>query len=138
MIWVRDPNAGGVRIPKNAQERIRKRILNYAEKNYKGKYTRLDIRFRNVFCYIDDYVEPYVPPDFPPPDFPESREEYIARLRNAPTHLCRLRHYTEDRWSVAFYKYSDMKYELCVLDNGDFYGTPEEGFDVGAVYLENC
>ena len=50
MVWVRDPNAGGVKIPKNAQERIRKRILKYAEENYKGKYTRLDILFAISFA----------------------------------------------------------------------------------------
>jgi hypothetical protein len=136
MPWVQDPSAGGVKISKNVQERIRKRILDYAEKNYKGKYTRLDIRFLNQFCYIDAYAEPHVPPDFPPPDYPESREEYITRLRNTPTHLCRLRHYREDSFSVAFYKYSDMKYEIGVFGNGSFYGTPEGGVDVGAVYLE--
>jgi hypothetical protein len=29
-----------------------------------------------------------------------------------------------------------MKYEPCVFENGSFYGTPEEGLDVGAVYLK--
>jgi hypothetical protein len=38
--------------------------------------------------------------------------------------------------STSFFKYADMKYELCILPSGDFYGTPEDGFDIGAVYLE--
>jgi len=51
--------------------------------------------------------------------------------------LCRLRHFTEDRWSVAYFSYSNMKYDPCVFENGFSQGTPEEGFEVGAMYLEN-
>ena len=65
----------------------------------------------------------------------ESREEYIERLRNFPIHLCRLRHFNTDRWSLAFYAYSHERYEPCIFPGGDWFGTPEEGFDVGAQYL---
>ncbi|MBI3468908.1 MAG: hypothetical protein HY000_38375 [Planctomycetes bacterium] len=44
MPWVRDPHSGGVKISKPLQERIRKRILAHAEKQYKGRYLRLDVR----------------------------------------------------------------------------------------------
>ncbi len=132
--WVRDPHAGGVTIPKTVQERI----VAYAETHYEGKYTRLDIRFRRQFCYIDAYTEPFVPDGFPTPGFPESREEYIARVRSIPTHLCRLRYFgNEDSWTFAFYTYSHEKYEPCVFDNGTFYGTPEEAFESAAVYLQD-
>lgn len=137
MPWVYDPHSGGVKIPKQTKESTEKRILTYAQKYYIGKFTRLDIRFRNQFCYIDAYTEPYLPDDFPPPDFPESREEYIERRRNTPMQLCRLRHFSEDRWSVAYYSYSKMKYDPCMFDNGSFEGTPEEGFEVGAIYLKD-
>lgn len=30
-----------------------------------------------------------------------------------------------------------MKYDPCVFDNGSFEGTPEEGFEVGAIYLKD-
>jgi len=136
--WVRDPHAGGIKIPKRVQERTAQRILAYAETHYAGKYTRLDIRFRGQFCYIDAYTEPVISDDFPPPDFPESREEYIARMRCIPTHLCRLRYFgDEDSWTFAFYTYSHDKYEPCVFDNGTFYGTPEEAFETAAVYLQD-
>jgi len=92
---------------------------------------------KRIFYAIRGYTEPYVPDDFPPSDFPESREEYIERRRNTPMHLCRLRHFSEDRWSVAYYSYSKMKYDPCVFENGSFEGTPEEGFEVGAMYLGN-
>jgi hypothetical protein len=120
------------------QERIAQRILAYAETHYAGKYTRLDIRFRGHFCYIDAYTEPVVSDDFPPPGFAESREEYIARMRGIPKHLCRLRYFgDEDSWTFAFYTYSHEKYEPCVFDNGTFYGTPEEAFETAAVYLQD-
>ena len=51
--------------------------------------------------------------------------------------LCRLRHFTEERWSVAYYSYSKMAYRASVFDNGTFEGTPEEGFEVGAMYLHD-
>ena len=120
MPWVYDPHSGGVKIPKRTKESTEKRILTYAQKHYAGKFTRLAIRFRSQFCYIDAYTEPYVPDAFSPPDFPESREEYVERRRNTPMHLCRLRHFSEDRWSVAYYSYSKMRYDPCVFDNGSF------------------
>ena len=47
----------------------------------------------------------------------------------------RLRYFAEDRWSLAFYTYSNERYEPCVFHNGTFFGTPEEGLDVAAIYL---
>jgi len=134
--WVYNPHSGGVKIPPSVQERTKQRILAHAQANYPGKYIRLDIRFKNPFCYIDAFTEPNLSPDFPPPDFHESREQFIQALRNTPTHLCRLRYLgNEQSWSLAFYTYSHEKYEPCFFHNGTFLGTPEEAFDIGAVYL---
>jgi len=36
---------------------------------------------------------------------------------------------------MAFYTYSNEKYEPCVFINGSFHGTPEEAFETAAVYL---
>jgi hypothetical protein len=119
--WFKDPNAGGVKIPTAVQQRVKQRILNYAAAHYTGKYTRLDIRFRGQFCYIDAYTEPNPLPDFPLEDFPVSREEYLERMQNIPTHLCRLRYFgDEEAWSMGFYTYSNEKYELCMFNNGSF------------------
>jgi hypothetical protein len=137
MPLVFDPQSGGRKIPPRVQEETRQRILAYAEKHYKGKYTRLDIRFRGVFCYIDAYTEPHVPRDWPPKGVKASREEHIERLRNTPLHLCRLRYFDQDRWSLAFYTYSHEKYEPCVFEDGGWFGTPEQGFKIGATYLQD-
>lgn len=135
-VWVMDPQSGGQRIQDAAKRRISRRILDHAAEHYAGKYNRIDVRFRGQFCYIDAYTEPYVARDYDPTLIGESREAYIERLRNTPTHLCRLRYFgNENQWSMAFYTYSHEEYEPCVFNNGCWYGTPEEAFDTSAVYL---
>ena len=136
-VWVKYPHSGGVKIPESIKEPIKNRILTYAEKHYAGKYTRLDIRFKGFFCYIDAYTEPFIPDDYDASLFNETREEYTERLRNTPFHLCRLRYKgDQDKWTMAFYTYSHNKYDPCVFDSGDFYGTPEEAFQSSAMYLD--
>jgi hypothetical protein len=133
---VYSPHSGGKGIPPPVQERTRRRILEYAKKHYSGKYTRIDVRFHGKFCYVDAYTEPFVPQRFNSKLYGESREEHIERLRNTPTHLCRLRYFgDEDRWSMAFYTYSNERYEPSIFNNGSFQGTPEEAFETSAVYL---
>jgi hypothetical protein len=134
--WVFDPDSGGQKIPDRVKVDVKRRIERVAEEHFKGQYTRLDIRFRGQFCYLDAYEEPEVDPDWPPEDWPETREEYIERLRNTPVHLCRLRYFGGDRWGFAFYTYSNEKYELAVYPDGDFLGKPEDAFMVSAqMYL---
>jgi hypothetical protein len=137
--WVWNPNSGGVRIPELVQRRTETRLRGYAEKHFAGKYTRLEIRFRAQFCYVDAYTEPGEPgPNWPPAGWPETREEYVERLRNTPTHLFRLRYRgDEERWGFAFFAYSSEKYEPSVFPSGEFFGPPEDAFEVSAsLYLE--
>jgi hypothetical protein len=133
--WVRDPHSGGVRITDGLKRQTEHRIRAHAEKTCAGSYAKLDIRFRGALCYIDAYQEPAANAR-PMRGSGESVDEYRERLRTTPLHLCRLRHCGQDQWSVAFFTYSHEKYEPSVFENGSFYGTPEEGFDVGATYLK--
>ena len=113
--WVYSPHSGGQKPKPAVQERIRNRILKHAAKNYAGRYDRIDVRFRGGLCYVDAYVgsSPH------------------------PTHLVRLRYFgDENSLTVAFYTYSNEKYEPTFFHNGTDHGTPEEGFDVGAMYLD--
>ena len=113
--WFYNPHVGGVKIPPAVQQRTERRIRVFAEAHYAGKFSRLDIRFRGALCYIDAFLKSQ-------PD--------------VPLHLCRLRYFrSEDEWSMAFYTYSHEKYEPCIFGNGTFHGTPEEAFEVGAMYL---
>jgi hypothetical protein len=132
--WVFDPDHGGVRVPEAVQRRTAQRLRRAAEEHFAGRYTRLGIRFRGQFCYVDAYTEPEDPgPNWPPPDWPETRAEHLERLRATPTHLCRLRYFgDEERWGFAFYTYSNERYELSVYPSGEFLGPPEEAFQVAA------
>ncbi len=132
--WVFDPDHGGVRVPEPVQRRTEQRLCRAAEKHFAGRYTRLEIRFRGQFCYVDAYTEPEEPgPNWPPADWPETREEHLDRLRNTPTHLCRLRYFgDEERWGFAFYTYSNDRYELSVYPSGEFVGPSEAALQVAA------
>ena len=102
--WVYDPHSGGVKIPTAVKQSVERRVRSYAEAHYGGKFTRLELRFRGMFCYIDAYTEPTEPPASLLLALKETREQYIQRCRNVPLHLCRLRFFgDEDRWSMAFY-----------------------------------
>ena len=114
--WVFDAHSGGTPVPKKVQEETRAKILVATERRELKNLSRVEIRFQGSFCYIDAY---------------EKGSEIL-------THLCRLRYFsgrTPDSWSVAFYTYSHERYEPCIFPSGKEWGTPEEGFEVGSVYL---
>jgi hypothetical protein len=57
----------------------------------------------------------------------------VERLRDTPIHLCRLRYRgDEEHWGFAFFAYSSEKYELSVFPSGQFFGKPEDAFEVSA------
>lgn len=134
--WVRDPHAGGIKIPGAVRQRTEQRIRAYADAHYGGKFIRLDVRFRGVFCYIDAHTEPAPPSRALLRVTGETRGEYLQRLREAPLHLCRLRYFgNEEAWSMAFYTYSHEQYEPCSFNDGSSEGTPEDAFEIAAIYL---
>jgi hypothetical protein len=101
-----------------------------------GRYPTIDVRFRGALCYIDAYCEPDPPSRATLRATGETAAEYVARVRAIPMHLCRLRYFAgQQRWTVAFYTYSHERYEPTMFPSGDIFGTPEEGFDLGAIYL---
>jgi hypothetical protein len=134
--WVRDPHSGGVKIPEALKVETKRRLLAHTEKHYAGAYAKLDIRFRASFCYIDAYKEPD-PKTKPWRGSGKTLAAFRERMRSTSTHLCRLRYCGQNQWSVAFFTYSNETYEPSTMATGSFYGTPEEGLDVGAVYLQD-
>jgi hypothetical protein len=137
-VWVYDPHSGGVKIPPAVRERTASRIEAYAKAHDAGRFTRLDIRFRGALCYIDAYVQPEEPSPGLLRIVGKTRDQYLAGLEDDLLHLCRLRYFgKEDAWSMAFYTYSHNRYEPCVFDNGSDHGTPEEAYEIGAVYLRD-
>ncbi len=129
----RDPDRGGVKMNETAKQEVKNRIIKCAEKNFAERYTKLDIQFRDKFCYIDAYTEPEVPEEWPD-EFPETRDEHIERMRKTPIHLCRLRYYGDDEWGIAFYSYAHEGYETSVFPNGNFFGTPEDAVMASAEF----
>ena len=112
--WVFSPDRGGQKISVALREQTRQRILQHAAKILPQKAAQLSVWFRGPFCYIDAKE----------PDSPE------------PTHLCRLRYMGNmSGWSLAFYTYSNEKYELSMFTSGAFFGTPEEALEIGVIYL---
>jgi hypothetical protein len=133
--WVLDPHSGGVVIPEQTRRRAIARIEKYAALHHAGKYTRLAFRFRGPLCYVDAFVEPEPPSAALLKQTGESREQFLDRMRALPMRLCRLRHFAEDRRSMAFFTYSNERYEPCVFPTGSFFGMPEEAFALAARYL---
>jgi hypothetical protein len=135
--WVYTPHLGGRSIHPEVRERTERRIGEHARKRYAGRYTRLGVRFKGALCYIDAFIEPAAPTRRQLQSLGETREEYLARLRGVPIHLCRLRYFgNEDAWTLAFFTYSNERYSPCVFHNGSLHGTPEEALDVGATYFQ--
>lgn len=126
-----------MKISRAKQSEIRHRIEVHAASHYAGRYIRLEIRFRGALCYIDVFTEPRPPSPSLLKATGETKEQYVKRLRSVPTHLGRLRYFGGDRWSYAFYTYSNERYEPTVFHSGDLFGTPEEASDIGASYLRS-
>ena len=134
-IWVYSPHTGGKSIPPAVRARTERRIVDFADQHYEGKFTRIDVRFRGALCYIDAYTEPDGPLGGLPPRG-ETRDHWLDRIRNTPLHLCRISYFgNEDRWSFAGYTYAHEKYQPSFLITGEDHGTPEDAFATAAHFL---
>jgi len=133
--WVQDPHSRGNKIPEAVRRETVARLERHAAAHFAGQYIRLNVRFRGPLCYVDALTEPDEPSESLLRATGETREQFVERMLTTPLHLCRLRYFGPDRWSLAFYTYSNERYEPCFFRNGTFFGTPEEGLDVGGLYL---
>ena len=112
---------------------VERRLRKHAEANYSGCFQDLDIGFRRQFCYLGFY-RPIPPRAYKP--FRMTYEEYLEHIRTHPMKMARLRHFDLERWSCAFFTYSNETYKPCLLRSDEWFGTVEECFDVGAVHFE--
>ncbi len=135
MTWVYDPHSGGTKIPDATKKTVEQQITEYANKHCDGNFIRLKFRYRSQFCYVDAYIEPSVSDDFIPPDSSQTRDEFLEKHRNTPMQICRLRHFSKDSWSTAYFSYASMKFESTMLEDGSFTGTPEQCFEASAMLL---
>ncbi len=111
-VWCLDPQSGGTKIPREHYSSIKDQVETYAKKQAWYPSIKIQARFRNQFCYLDSI-------------------ENGGKIDP----LVRLRYFGTNRWTLAFYTYSNEKYEPCIFHNGSWYGSIEEAIDIGSVYL---
>ena len=113
-VWCLNPQNGGAKISPNIQKMMIERAGIYASTCAWCQKFQLKIRFRSQFCYLDAS---------------EGGKEAFP--------IGRLRYFGPDRWTLAFYTYSNERYEPCFFKNGQWYGTIEQAIEVCSVYLIN-
>jgi hypothetical protein len=114
--WVFNPHSGGVKISQYRKAEVERRIFKYADQHWMDKCDRIEVRFRAEQCYV---VVWKIEPDGKEFRFP----------------LCRLRHFDEERWSIALFTWSNEKYEPCIFPSGEWFGTIEECLELGQSFL---
>lgn len=113
MGWVYDPQSGGVKITVSKQADFHNRVDQFSgTRPWFPKY-KLKLRFKNQFCYLDSLEE--------------------GETTAFP--LCRLRYFRDNIWSMAFYTYSNNRYEPCIFQNGTWEGSIEEAIEICEMYL---
>lgn len=102
------------KIPELEKAEIQERAQAFAKTRFWNSKFELQLRFRGQFCYIDSI---------------EKKEHFVSPL-------CRLRYYGKNKWSLAFYTYSNDRYEECWFSNGEEKGTLEEAIEICEGYLQ--
>jgi len=104
------PHSGGTKIPPQEYSTIIKQADSYAASRPWNASYKLQLRFSGKFCYVDSI----------------EKDEVICPLG-------RLRYFSPNRWSMAFFTYSDERYTPCSLPKE--FGTLEEALRVCESYL---
>jgi hypothetical protein len=111
-VWCIHPESGGVKIPPHLQKTITDQAMAHAAKYAWSRQFQLVLRYKNQFCYLDA--------------FEEGQEAFP---------IGRLRYFNNNEWSLAFYTYSNERYQSCVFQNNKWFGTLEEAIDICSTYL---
>lgn len=112
MPWYYDPQSGGNKIPPKLYDKLHARVHAYEKTRPWYPHFSLVLRFRTQFCYVDAVEEGKKP-------FP----------------IGRLRYFSEEKWSLAFYTYSHERYEPCYLHNDEWCGSIEQAIEPCEMYL---
>ena len=114
MPWVLNLHGGGTKIPPTHYDVLRKQAEAFAKTRPWFSEFELILRFKNQFCYLDA----------------------MNRKDKKPFSIGRLRYFSgRSAWSLAFYTYSNERYQPCIFPNGTEEGSLEEGIAVCAMYL---
>ena len=110
--WYFNPQTGGRKIPTETRSKTCARANTYAATCPWYPKKQLKLRFKGQFCYLDTLEE-------------EGNINPIGRLR----------YFDNDKWSLAFYTFSNERYEPCIFSNGEWFGTIEEAIEVCEIYM---
>jgi len=105
--WVYDPQSGGKKISLEHQEEICEQAEAFSKMRPWYSRTRLNLRFKNQFCYIDTL------------DLTDKKTLPLCRLRN----LSR-------GWSLALFTYSNERYQPCIFPDGNWEGSLEAAIEL--------
>ena len=110
-VWCLSPNHGEEKISDQVRAQTVARVDAFAKT--RPWYSRIQVaaRFRQQFCYLDS----------------------IENGKLFP--LCRLRFHDNEHWSLAFYTYSNERYQPCIFLTGKELGTVEEAIAACELYL---
>jgi hypothetical protein len=107
-----NPPKGGITIPTKIQTDITAQADAYAATRPWFEEFQLQLRFKNKFCYLD-----------------------AAKKNEDAFPLGRLCYFGPNKWSLAFFTYSNERYEPCIFPNGNWFGTLQESIAVCELYL---
>lgn len=114
MPWYYNPQSGGNKIPPKLYDKLRERVHAYEQTRPWYPNFSLKVRFKSHFCYIDAV---------------ENGTDKV------PFPIGRLRYFSENDWSLAFYTYSHERYEPCYLHTGEWCGSVEQAIEPCEIYL---
>lgn len=112
--WVYDPQSGGNKIPLKNHWQICHQAESFASARPWFSEYELKLRFRNQFCYLDA----------------------LKKGEDKAFPLCRLRYFSDNNWSLAFFTYSNDSYQPCIFSSGKWKGTLEDAIIECEVYLD--
>ncbi len=137
MPCIYNPHVGGKKIPAQVRLRTDQRIQAYAQRNYAGRFTRIEVRFGAFLVLRLALLELEEPRrgDVAPQNVPRD-------TRTVPCSAARTSAVLSDcgffggqhRWTDAFI-HERAGSAPCMFDTGADHGTPEEALDVASVYL---
>jgi hypothetical protein len=104
MPWHYDPQSGGQKISAHTYDSLRRQAEDFSRTRPWYERSRLVLRFKNQFCYVD--------------------EQGVNDSK--PSAFIRLRYFRDQAWSLAYYTWSHERYEPCLFASGKWEGTLEE------------
>jgi len=113
MPWVFTPQSGGNKIPLEQYDLLCQQAEAFAKTRLWFSKYELVLRFKNQFCYLDA----------------------MNKKDKKPFPIGRLRYFRENVWTLAFYTYSNERYEPCIFPSGKWEGTLEEAIKVCEMYI---